>query len=422
MDGIEDYLPLWLELRLDDEAWLFELRAGEERAVVVGSHPTADVHVARQGVASTHFHFERERDGIVVVPGYRAALIVDHLPAPEPTAISKEARVEFCGALLKATVHDVPPLHMLLQARHGTDRMMRGPDYLERLPEDWDTTVVGVAAVATASSPGEQASSDSIADELDMMTTTAWRAAAPPAPLGPQGTLIMQRPLDDDLAPQAPEPRKPQSLPPIAPPERIRLDPWSAPAAASPESSPTRVSVPHPHGTGVRSNSGGTATPQLALPPSASTATPSLAPTGTTVPPPKKRASALEQLGMVALRHPVRVAAIALPICAVLALAIVGAARLAGRSPMSASASASFIEKRAPTSAAPLTTSTARPAPVSAQSSAIPQSPALPIAGSAASSQPQVLSPTPSVSAVRIPARTTAQRAPRPPKRVFLSE
>ena len=253
------------------------------------------------------------------------------------------------------------------------------------------------------------------------MTTTAGRAAAPPAPLGPQGTLIMQRPLDDDLAPQAPEPRKPQSLPPIAPPERIRLDPWSKPAAASPESSPTRVSVPHPHGAGVRSSSCGTATPQLALPPSTSTATPSLAPTGNTVPPPKKRASALEQLGMAALRHPLRVAALALPVCAVLALAIVGAARLAGRSPISGAASAPFMAKRAPASAAPLS-NTVTSASVSAQSSAIPQVPALPTAGSAASAPPLVILPTASTRAVRPPARTTAQRAPRPPNRVFLSE
>ena len=54
--------PLWLQIRHKDLTWLFELKAGEERAVVVGSQHRADVCIARPGVASMHFHFEREGD------------------------------------------------------------------------------------------------------------------------------------------------------------------------------------------------------------------------------------------------------------------------------------------------------------------------------------------------------------------------
>lgn len=414
MDGTEDYLPLWLELHLDDEAWLFELRAGEERAVVVGSHPTADVHVARHGVASTHFHFERERGGIVVVPGYRAALIVDHVPAPEPAAIATKARIEFCGALLAATVHDVPPLHMLLQARHGTDRMMRAPDYLERLPEDTDPTVVAVAAIAPAvrATAGALQESD---DDLDLLTTTAWRASAPPTSLGPQGTLIMLRPEDNEAPLTAAEPSRPPSLPPIAPPERIRLDTWSNLAAASTEPSPTRIEVPHPHGARTRPATANAVRPAPLAPHVARTATPSLAPTGATVPPAKKRAPALERLGVAASRHPFRVAAAALPICAVFALAFVGAARLTGRAHIAPAASALIGQKRL--AASPATSSNLEPSVPRRVHLTNPPVADFAIARSAAPPEP-----VPSASAAAATARPTAQRAPRPPKRVFLRE
>jgi hypothetical protein len=301
-DATEAYLPIWLELELDEKSRLFELRAREERAVVVGSHPSCDVRVARAGVASTHFHFEREGDAVVVVPGYRAALIVDNAPAAGPVTLTKSARVEFCGAVLEVTVHDVPPLHMLLDARHGTDRAPQGPDYFARLPDDTDPTVQALVAVAPAQAVADRASGLP-EEELDLMTTTAWRAVPRVQALGPQGTFIMKRPAEVSVASEAPVVTASAPLPPIAPTERIRLEPWTAAPA----------------------DSAGLAPPADAL------ATPSLAPVEHPVVPVKRRLSALEQLGVMASRQPLRVVATALPICAVVALAFVGAARLAGR-------------------------------------------------------------------------------------------
>ncbi len=301
-DATEDYLPIWLELRFDEKSWLFELRAHEERAVVVGSHPSCDVQVARAGVASTHFHFEREREGVVIVPGYRAALIVDNAPAAGPVTLTKTALVEFCGALLEVTVHDVPPLDMVLGARHATDQRAQGQDYFAHLPGDADPTVQGIVAVAPPQATIDREPGPA-EDELDLMTTTAWRAVPRVQALGPQGTFIMKRRPDAPVAPDAPVVTASAPLPPIAPTERIRLEPWTAAPADS----------------------------ASLAPPGHALTTPSLAPVVQTVVPLKRRVSALEHLGIVASRQPLRVVAAALPICAVVALAFVGAARLAGR-------------------------------------------------------------------------------------------
>jgi hypothetical protein len=415
MDATEDYLPLWLELHLHEEAWLFELRSGEERAVVVGSHSTSDVRVARPGVASTHFHFERARAGVVIVPGYRAALLVDRAPAQEPTLLSKSARVEFCGALLEATVHDVPPLHMLLQARHGTDRMMHRSDYIERLPEDTDPTVVAIEAVGAPQVSATEAPPNDSDDAFDMMTTTAWRAAPPAAPLGPQGTIIIPRPTGSGGAPTASHPLKPPSLPPIAPPERIRLDPWNAMPSASPESSPTRVEVPRPHGSGAPPRPLSSLHVVQSPAQAAGATAPSLAPIERAEPPPRS-ASVFAQLGLAASRHPLRVAGAALPLCVVLALALVGASRLAGRWPVapptSARAAAGAVAaERVAQSQQPVAQATSSaPAPSSSTSPAPSQASGL-----------EKTATTPS-SATAVSARPKAQRAPRAPKHVFLGK
>jgi hypothetical protein len=413
MDGTEDYLPLWLELHLDEQAWLFELGAREERAVVVGSHPTSDVRVARAGVASTHFHFERESGSVVVVPGFRAALVIDHAPATEPTFLGRRARVEFCGTVLEATVHDVPPLHMLLQARHGTDLMMRRPDYIERLPEATDPTVVAIAAVGAPQAPTSEAGGTDSDEELDTMTTTAWRASPSAKAIGPQGTVIMQRPPGPDTAPATSEPRRSSSLPPIAPAERIRLDPWGTLPNTGPDSSPTRVEVPRPRRSRTPPSLGAEGAARSSRP-SMSTNAPSLAPIERAVSP--WPASALARLGLAASRHPIRVAMAALPICAVLALACVGAARLAGRypaarpaRPLAAVATSATEQTGHAQPRAAAATSAA-----SATASLTSVEPPLSLSSSSAAA--------PAAGATTVSARPAPQRSPRPPKHVFLGK
>lgn len=424
MHAIEDYLPLWLELRVDESSWLFEFPAGEQRAVVVGSHATSDVQVTRDGVASTHLHFEREADRIVVVPGYRAALIVDHVPAPEPVALAKRARVEFCGAVLVAIVHDVPPLHMLLDARHGTDRMMRHPDYFEALPGDLDTTALAIAAVVVPETTDAKPTSEAAEDELDTMTTSAWRAVEALVPLGPHGTVIMKCPDAPAVPVDPPDVRKPASLPPIAPTERMRLEPWTA-AAPAPESSPTRVEVPRPRGGAGRVAPAKSSSPPPFAKPAEAAATASLAPTERAVVHTKNEASALAQLGIAASRHPLRIAVAALPVCAVLALALVGAARLAGRSPTASSSEPASLVRAKRSAVQPAPTFSIEP-PLRIAAETIPAASAPVSVVVASSSSPAVVTiagaPSASVAPVQAAAPPVAQRRPRPSKRVFLSK
>lgn len=392
MEGSEDYLPLWLELRLGDQSWLFEFRAGDERAVIVGSHVMADVRVAHEGVAATHFHFEREADAIVVVPGYRAALLLNEAAISDPAAIAKQACLDFRGIRLEADVHDVPPLHLLLQARHGQERTRHSRDYFERLPGEADPTVADLRVVSRANPTDE--------DELDLRTTTALRAVAPVDGFGPFGTVIMQLPPHDEVTPVSA--RLPELLPATAPDstERLRLEPWTTTPPESFDTSPTPVDLPRPRGTstpGCRLS----VSPSLAptAKPAASTHTPSL----------------LDHLGTAASKHPLRLAATALPICLLITLALVGAARLV-RETHSPS-------MRTATSFAALRPSTPS-SPPPASTEAAPTVETRPM--SRASTSATVATLPSAAATVQAPAvirrARPAGRALREPKRVFLAE
>lgn len=55
---------LWLEARLGESTWVFELAPTEDRAIVVGSLLRAHIRIDRKGIFPVHFHFERERDSV----------------------------------------------------------------------------------------------------------------------------------------------------------------------------------------------------------------------------------------------------------------------------------------------------------------------------------------------------------------------
>ena len=63
---------IWLELRVNGVAHMFELGADEPRAVAVGSLLRADLRIDRPGVEPVHFHIGRERNALWIVPAYRA--------------------------------------------------------------------------------------------------------------------------------------------------------------------------------------------------------------------------------------------------------------------------------------------------------------------------------------------------------------
>lgn len=396
MQGSANYLPLWLELRVGDQSWLFEFRAGDQRAVVVGSHLTSDVRVTREGVAATHFHFEREADAIVVVPGYRAALLLHEAPISEPAVIAMQGYLDFCGVRLEAEVHDVPPLHLLPQTRHGTDRTRHAADYCEALPGEADPTVTDLRALSRAESthvPNGARRALPDEDEFDMRTTTAFRASPPIDGFGPFGTVVMQLPPNDDVPPVSARVSERLPAPSPASTQRLRLEPWTTMSPEPQDTSPTPVDLP-PHRVST---------------------SPSLAPTASRIALIRKP-SLLEQLGTAASKHPLGLAAAAVPICLMIALAIMGAARLvregrssSGRADVSLAAMppmASLAPTSAPTEAASAVATVSSPTPSASATDATLPSAASPIRAPARDRR----------------SRPGAGRAQRESKHVFLGE
>ncbi|HVJ14756.1 MAG TPA: hypothetical protein VM686_04920, partial [Polyangiaceae bacterium] len=100
---------LWLEVRLGDQLRLFELRTGDDRAIVVGADIRSHVRVDRPGVAPVEFHFERDGSEVYVAPGYQAALRVNTEPVRSRTRLPREALVEIHGVSLDVRVLDRQP-------------------------------------------------------------------------------------------------------------------------------------------------------------------------------------------------------------------------------------------------------------------------------------------------------------------------
>ncbi|HKY34645.1 MAG TPA: hypothetical protein VJN18_01790 [Polyangiaceae bacterium] len=265
--------PLWLEVRLDDTTWLFELKAGEERAVVVGSHNRADVRITRPGVASMHFHFEREDDAVLLVPGYQAALRLNSVKAPEPCSLEARATVEFSGISLEVVTHRTRPAH--LETMRSVDSAADRPssaEYLKGLPDDTDPTGIAVAAVAghapplsldtldvvreawlTEPTPGGT-SEEPLRDALRAGDVSA--LSQPGTALGPQGTVVIApvrlRAEDGHSAADAPpstarlhppQPRQ-QWITERIPAARVPEPMNQTQAPPSPDSTPTRLESP----------------------------------------------------------------------------------------------------------------------------------------------------------------------------------
>lgn len=266
---------LWLEIRLDDAAWLFELKAGEERAVVVGSHLRADVRVRRPGVASMHFHFEREGEAVLIIPGYQAALRINSVRAPEPCSLDARATVEFQGVSLEVVTHRQRPSHVEASGLEGSaqDRPSSA-EYLEGLPDETDPTGISVAAVAGHAPPLSLDTLDVVraawvTEEISRVTSDdssceafpardAPRVSMPGPALGPQGTVVMApvqlRAEDVPSAVDAPSstarlrPQHPEQwiteriLAPAPAPAVERVD--EVPHRTGPDSTPTRLESP----------------------------------------------------------------------------------------------------------------------------------------------------------------------------------
>lgn len=183
---------LWLEVQQNDERWLFELGASDEAAITVGSHPSAQIHVVSPGVAATHFHFERERNELVLVPGYRAGLRINAIKAPGPTPLPEHATVDFCAVSLQVKVYRKRPASF---RGHMSRRSSTPAEYMQALPAETDATGIALP-------PARPLPSLSSLDTVEVAaprfrTESLMRLGAAPRPnaspvLGPQGTVIMR--------------------------------------------------------------------------------------------------------------------------------------------------------------------------------------------------------------------------------------
>lgn len=217
---------LWLELSLAERRWLFELKSGDDRAIVVGSDVNSDVLVVRPGVGSTHFHFERAGDAILLVPGYRAALRVNAVRAVEPLPLPPRATIELLNLSLEAVTHSEKPEHMRVTEPPASPSLLAPREYMENLPDETDPTGFTLAPPSTVMSRPDFDTVEAprptfdtqplprVALEPDrtpMLTaaTASRNSTARPAPIGPQGTVMLPVPnLDEDVAGARPMPKR----------------------------------------------------------------------------------------------------------------------------------------------------------------------------------------------------------------------
>jgi len=338
---------LWLEVCHSSEAWLFELGANDDIAIAVGSHSSAQIQIGQPGVAATHFHFEREGNTVVVVPGYRAGLRINSIKASGPTPLTEHTTIDFCGVSLDAKVHRKQPEDFC--GHIGTRRASTPAEYLQALPGEHDATSVAVPATPappTVASFGTTAAPPARFRTEGLLPLGSVRLPPSAPALGPQGTVIVRVPR-----PAA------RTTPPVTsalPPDLLRTEriPVLAVAPREPISPvPPVRSVLQEAPTGTKTAdfdvaamashfitpaSGVAAPPAMPspacmVPPQIDSSPPQVVPAAPTRPGPRAHAW-LAAVGRSAQQRPLLVAATALAGSLVLALALVGVARIAGPS------------------------------------------------------------------------------------------
>lgn len=100
---------LWLSIRSDAENWLFEIGPHEERAIVVGTLLRAHVRIDARGIKPVHLQFERDGNGLRVIPALGAEIHINGELAKSSQTLEPYARIEFSGLKLEAYVFDAEP-------------------------------------------------------------------------------------------------------------------------------------------------------------------------------------------------------------------------------------------------------------------------------------------------------------------------
>ena len=156
-------LPVLLELRVRGSVHVFQLAAGDERAVTVGSALSADLRLAEAGVAPVHFHFEREGDEVWLMPTASVGrLRLDSSRVDAKSRLNRRCVVEVAAFTIEVRwgeQSEVPAEWLKTQAldktviaaiAQGTRSGRMDVAYARQLPGEGDTTLIGYGALDTA--------------------------------------------------------------------------------------------------------------------------------------------------------------------------------------------------------------------------------------------------------------------------------
>ncbi len=147
---------LILEIRVRGCSHVYELRDGEERAVTVGSSPRADLQLNEPGIAPVHFHFERETDEVWLIPtASEGRLRMNSNRIHGRCPLGRRAVLEWGGLAVEVRVTRKAARPRPSLETQSFELAMDGVDYVKRLPEEGDTTLVSVpGAGGNVTEPG----------------------------------------------------------------------------------------------------------------------------------------------------------------------------------------------------------------------------------------------------------------------------
>lgn len=368
---------LWLEVHHEGRSHVFCCAANEERAIVLGSLPRADIRVSGPGIAPVHFHFERDRDCIMLVPTYNAEVRVNAMLVRGPVPIPQHAVVEFAGIRIEALVRATPQERVDYPSLDIPDRES-GISYLAALPTDTQTTKLALdpfprvenlqAAIETRETPLEFRADVSRTQRIERLApelqTTQVMArlqivtAAIPALGQHTARMVAVAAAEPPLSPPPPEiPSSPAGLG-WQETTAFDLDGLKADLAPTP--------VPQPKAQQQQSTSLSSGPAMPAPPRAAGERSPPPLTRSDRPPPSSGFARPVSWLGERTKAQPVAMATIALGVAVTLALLTAGVSHVVGRDPRtSASSHALAIDPpkpneaptgitRAPTPKAPL--------------------------------------------------------------------
>jgi hypothetical protein len=150
---------LWLDIRLGNQHIVFEFKSEEERPIVVGSLFRADVRVDEPDVCPVEFQFERQGDGISVVPAYGTDVMVNAVRLDRACSLGEHALIEFGEYSLVARVLHSRPSSYLPRFSPGVHDTIEAPfPHFASLLGDGDATRLAVPIVAKRAAAAEASS------------------------------------------------------------------------------------------------------------------------------------------------------------------------------------------------------------------------------------------------------------------------